>query len=403
MQRVTDLNLYHLPIGEQLFANNPNPHMLAAFKKHNWLATSDFGVLITDQEAVDDLLRMDKLLKTPANHVIEIMGGEGTNWARFQHECLIAQDGESHMRIRSAVNRAFTPRAANSHKQRIQEVVTSLLDSWAPKGRFDFEDFASRFPVAVMFGLLGIPREHIEDVKYWLEMLGQSFSLNRELFPEINKAFNGLWDFADDLMAKRREQDEADDSDILGVLVEAEEAGTLSHNEVLDLILFMFAGGYDTSKNQLGHIMNFMIDRPEMWERCAVDRNFCEQVTDEAMRHSGVPTSYRNVAEEFEYRGVSFPVGTMLIFPLGIVGRYSGPYDSPMEFIPGRKNGKRHTVFGRGMHICLGQFIAKLQIVEGLHLMAKRLKNPQHDGDIVWRLFPGVWGPLEFPIVFDAA
>jgi len=108
------------------------------------------------------------------------------------------------------------------------------------------------------------------------------------------------------------------------------------------------------------------------------------------------------VATAFEYRDVHFPVGTMLIFPLGIVCRYSGPFENPMEFNPERDNAGRHTVFGRGMHICLGQFLAKLQIAEGLHLMAQRLRNPQRDGEMVWRLFPGVWGPLRLPIKFDA-
>jgi len=400
---VNDLDLYELSIGTQEFANEPNPGMIAAREQHPWLAKTEFGIMITERDALDELLRRDDVLKTPADHIVEIMGGEGTNWARFQHECLIARDGETHARIRGVVNRAFSPKGVSAYKERIREVISDLLDVWAPKGAFDFEEFASRFPVAVMFGMLGIPREKIEEVKHWLEAIGQSFSLNRAIFPEINEAFNGLWDFAEDLVKKRRAEGNPAEMDVLDVLIEAEGDGVLSHNEVIDLILFMFAGGYDTSKNQLGHIMNFMLDRPELWERCAEDRAFCEQVMDETLRHSGVSTSYRNVATEFEYRDVTFSVGTMLIFPVGIVCRYSGPFDEPMEYRPGRENAKRNTVFGRGMHICLGQFLARLQMAEGLHQMAKRLKNPRRDGELVWRLFPGVYGPLELPIVFDAA
>lgn len=74
-----------------------------------------------------------------------------------------------------------------------------------------------------------------------------------------------------------------------------------------------------------------------------------------------------------------------------------------MEFQPGRSNGKHHTLFGRGMHICLGQFLARLMIGEGLHMMAKRLKNPRRDAPIEWRLFPGVWGPKHLPIAFEPA
>lgn len=401
MPIITELDLYDLPIGEQIFANDPNPHMIAARKQHPWLAKTDFGIVITEYDACNEIMLMDDKLKTPCEHVIEIMGGEGTNWARFERECLIARDGAAHERVRSAVNQAFSPRAVKAYVERIQKVVTELLDDWAPKRHFDFEAFASRFPVAVMFGLLGIPRARIDEVKHWLEMLGQSYSLDRSIFPNINDAFEGLWEFAEKLVATRRGSGNAGAPDLLDALIEAEDAGTISATERNDMILFLFAAGYDTSKNQLNHIVNLLLDRPHMWERCAANRRFCDDVVSETLRHSGVSTSYRNVAAEMEYRGVTFPVGTMLIFVVGVVCRYSGPFENPMEFIPGRANGTRFTVFGRGMHICLGQFLARLQIAEGLHLIAQRLTNPRRDGEMAWRLFPGVWGPRKLPIAVD--
>jgi hypothetical protein len=59
MRLVTELDLHSLPIGEQLFANDPNPHMIAALERHSWLATSDFGIIITDNEALAELMLMD--------------------------------------------------------------------------------------------------------------------------------------------------------------------------------------------------------------------------------------------------------------------------------------------------------------------------------------------------------
>jgi len=403
MPDVSKLDLYELSLDEQYFADDPDPHMLAALARHPWLARSSFGIVVTERDAVDELLRMDDRLKTPADHIVRIMGGEGTNWARFEHECLIARDGDAHTRIRSAVSRAFTPRAVDGYRERIGSVVSGLLDEWAPRGRFDFEDFASRFPVAVVFGLLGVPQTHLEDVKEWLEILGQSFSLNPALFPQIDGAFNRLWDFAEGLVQQRLAAGCGGDADILDVLIAAETGGSLSRTEVLDLLLFLFTAGYDTSKNQLGHIVNLLLDRPALWDRCANDREFCAEVVEESLRQSGVATSYRNVVLDLHYRGVTFPAGTMLIFPLGVVCRYTAQFDQAIEFCPGRPDARRHTAFGRGVHLCLGQFLARLQIAEGLHLIARRLQNPRRDGEMVWRLFPGVWGPLRLPIAFDAA
>jgi cytochrome P450 len=403
MLNVSELDLYHLPIGDQLFADDPNPHMLAAREKHSWLARSDFGTVVTEYAALDEIMRMDDKLKAPCEHVIDIMGGAGTNWARFQRECLIARDVGEHERIRSAIKKVFTPKAVSAYRARINQVVVELLDDWVPKGRFDFEAFASRFPIAVMFGLLGIPREPIEEVKDWVEMLGQSYSLDRSIFPQIRDCFDRLWGFAEELVKERKGTEVPGEPDLLDAMIEAETGGYLNATEIGDIILFLFAAGYDTSKNQLGHIMNMLLELPELWKRCAQDRSYCDAVVDEALRHSGVPTSYRNVAYDTEYRDVKFPVGTMLIFPTGIVCRYSGPFENPMDFNPDRSNAKRNTAFGRGMHNCLGQFLARLQMAEGLHLMAQRLKNPRRDGPLVWRLFPGVWGPKHLPIAFDGA
>jgi cytochrome P450 len=401
MTSVLDLKLHSVPIAEQCFGDDPDPHMLAAREVHPWLAASDFGFVITDYDALDAILRKDDNLKTPANHVIELMGAEGSNWARFQREFILARDGEAHDRIRASVKHAFSPRAVATYRDRIHLVLSQLLDEWAPKGRFDFEEFATRFPITVMFGLFSIPGEKLESVRDWLEMIGQSFSLDQSLFPRISDAFDNMWVFIDGLIEARKASGPGTTPDLLDALIAGETERTMSPTELRDLILILFSGGYDTSRNLLGHIMNFMIDRPQLWRLCAEDRRYCDDVVDEALRYSGVTTTFRNVARSFEYQRVTFPEGVMLIFPLSIVCRYSGPFEDSLRFEPGRANAKRITSFGRGIHICLGQYLARLQIAEGLHLIAQRLRDPRHDGDVVWRVFPGNWGPKELPIVFE--
>ena len=78
-------------------------------------------------------------------------------------------------------------------------------------------------------------------------------------------------------------------------------------------------------------------------------------------------------------------------------------FADPLRFDPERENAGRHLAFGRGAHICMGMFIARAQLQEGLHLIAQRLKNPRLNGKIVWRQFLGAWGPRDLPIAFDPA
>jgi cytochrome P450 len=403
MPNVAELDLYELPIGTSAFAANPNPDMLAARKKHGWLAKSEFGTVLTDYDAIEDMLRMDETLKPASSMVAEIMGGAGSNWARFQIDILLGADGHKHDHVRAAVTMDFTPKAISAYRTRIQEILTELLDAWAPKGRFELAEFSSRFPISVMFGVLGLPRRRVEEVKDWLEVMGLSFSLDRSVFPEINKAFNNLWTFAEDLVKERRAEGDGGTPGLLDRLIVSHDTGAITYEELIDMIITLFVAGYDTSKNQLGQIMNIMTERPDIWQRCAEDRAYCDDVVDEALRHTGVATTYRLVESATVYRGVTFPVGAMLVFPLSVVGRYSGPFADGMEFKPGRENAKRHQGLGRGMHICLGQHLVRLLVGEGLHAMSKRLKNLRRDGEVTWRSFTGVWGPKELPLAFDAA
>jgi cytochrome P450 len=212
--------------------------------------------------------------------------------------------------------------------------------------------------------------------------VGQSFSLDRALFPLIRRAFDDLWEFVDGLVNERKASPNRGEPDLLDAVIAVEGEGKMNPTELRDLLVFLFVAGYDMSKNQLTHIMNFMLDRPVQWQWCASDRSYCDKVVDEVLRYSGVATSHRNVAHELEYRGVTLFPGTMLIFPMGIVCRYSGPFENGLVFDPERPNANRHTAFSRGIHVCLGQYLARLQIAEGLHVIAQRLKNPRRDGKI---------------------
>jgi cytochrome P450 len=111
----------------------------------------------------------------------------------------------------------------------------------------------------------------------------------------------------------------------------------------------------------------------------------------------------RIVTESFEYRGVVIPEGTMLFFPLSVSGRDPAVFGDPDLFNPERLERNLTQGFGRGMHLCLGQFLAVANVEEGLHLLAKRIANPRLVGEVNWKLFPGVWGITSLPIAFDDA
>ncbi|MGB8366638.1 MAG: cytochrome P450 [Rhizomicrobium sp.] len=403
MQVAHELDLAQLSIEEAEFAKDPMPYVEAARRRHPWLAKCGFGYVVHEYQAMKDLLSMDDKLTIATRTVVETMGATGTPWGRFMTEMMIAKTGEEHTRLRGSVAEAFTPRAVNGHRARMRSVVSRLLGEWAPKGAFDFAEFASWFPITVMCGVIGASPDVIPGLRKSLEMQGLSYSMDRTLLPAMEEAFEILWQFVDELILARKAANSGGSEDLLDALIAANTEGRLNDYELRNLLIFLFAAGYDTSKNMLTLIMHVMLQRPEQWKRCAEDLEYCSKVVEETLRYHSVSNLPRTVTQEFVYRDVLFPKDTFLFFMLTLAGRDPTAFPNPLVFDPERVHTNRHMAFGRGSHICLGMFLARAQIEEGVHLIAQRIANPRLAGEVTWRPFPGVWGIKSLPVAFDPA
>ena len=404
MQPITELSLPYLPIGSPEFAQDPISRFNAARALHPWLAKTDYGYVITEYAAIKDLLGMDAQMRPPHELIIDAMNARGSRWERFQMESLLAIHNADHKRIRDVVAPMFTPRAANQHRALMRQVISRLLDEWAPKGRFDFEEFASYFPITVMCSLLGASPSIVPGLRSSLEALGLSFNMIPGFLPQLEKACEVLEDALAELIAARRAGRRLNsEPDLLDPLLEARDSGGISEGELKSLLIFLFVAGYDTSKNVLTFIMYEMLQRPEMYARCAADLAYCHKVVEESLRYRSPGTSARLTNVDLAYRDVMIPKDSMLFLPNGIAARDPSAVSDPDKFDPDRQQVNRHIGFGRGMHLCLGQFIARAQIEEGLHQIAQRIKNPKLTGPYGYRPFPGVWGLKGLPIEFTPA
>jgi cytochrome P450 len=315
---------------------------------------------------------------------------------------MLSAHHESHKRMRDVLVPKFTPRQANANRELMRRVISQLLDEWAPKGSFDFEDFASFFPITVMCTMIGAPPSAIPSLKASLEALGLSASMKLEHVPALQEGYVIMDDFVRDLVARRRDGERLRaEPDLLDDLIGAVDSGGISEQELYDLLVFLFVAGYDTSKNMLTLIMDQMVDQPDLYRRCAEDPGICRKVMDETLRWFSPGTIPRVTSQDVTYRDVVLPKGTPLFFPVSIAGRDPDAFAEPDRFDPEMARKARHMAFGRGMHICLGQFIARAQIEEGLHLIARRLRNPHQTAPNGWRGFLGVWGLNGLPLAFE--
>lgn len=405
MQLISQLTLPHLAMEEPGFARNPFPHFDDARARHPWLATSNLGYVVTNYNAVRDLMALEaRHMRMPYDLIVDAMGARGTAWGRFQEGHMLGKTGAEHKRLRDILAPAFTPRRANLHRPLMREVIESLLDEWAPKAEFDFEEFASWFPITVMCKMIGASPEVIPGIRANLETMGLSIAMDRTMLPQLDAAVQALDDFVNELIDTREKTYRAgDQADLLDLLMEAMIASGMSRREFGDLLIFLFGAGFDTSKNILTLAMWELIQHPDDYRRCADDPDFCARVIDESMRMHSVTNTNRLVTVEIAYRDVLIPEGTNLWFPWSVAARDGTAIENADTFAPSRSQSHPHVGFALGAHMCLGQFIARAQLSEGLHQIAQRITTPTSPGPAGWRPFPGVWGIRGLPITFEPA
>jgi cytochrome P450 len=405
LQSLANIALPRLSMEDPAFAENPYPHFDAARAQHPWLATSNIGYVVTSYRAVRDLMALESgHMRMLYDLIVDAMGARGTAWGRFQEGHMLGKSGAEHRRLRDMLAPAFTPRRANLHRPLMREVIAPLLDEWVPRRAFDFEEFASWFPITVMCRMIGASTDVIPGIRSNLETMGLSIAMDPRLLPELDAAVQALDGFVNDLIdAREKTYRPGDENDLLDLLVEAMIAGGMSRREFGDLLIFLFGAGFDTSKNILTLAMWELIRHPDIYRRCAEDAAFCARVIDESMRMHSVTNTNRLVTEPIAYREVLIPAGTNLWFPWAVAARDPSAVDRADVFDPDREQRHPHVGFALGAHMCLGQFIARAQLAEGLHQIARRIRNPRSSGPAGWRPFPGVWGIRGLPIAFDPA
>jgi len=402
---LTGLDLPFLPIEDPEFSLNPVEQFSAAREHHPWLARTSVGYILTEHAAMRGIMRNDADMVIGFNEVVEYMGATGTPWGEFIKGTIQTQTGETHLRLRNALRSAFSPRMTNRYRGVMREQVNELLDEWLPKGRFDFEEFASYYPISVVCRMIGMPTDIIPNIRSSLEALGLAMSMDRKFLPQLQESTMLLEETAREVVAGRRAGKRlSDERDLLDVVMEASDRGEMSEEELVNLLVFMFVGGYDTSKNVIALIMHILLDKPDIYEKCGQSLDYARKVMHETLRFHSPATSTRKAVRDFTFRGVRFPAETLILFPWSVSGRDETSVGDPHIFNPDRPGLRQsHLTFGMGAHICLGQFIGMAQVEEGLHVIAQRLKNPRLVGEVGWRPFPGVWGVAGLPIEFDAA
>jgi cytochrome P450 len=286
---------------------------------------------------------------------------------------ILTVDPPDHTRLRKLVQPGFTARPMEALRPRIQQIADDLLDKaeraaaergeTAPHRTMELiEAFAYPLPVKVISDMLGIPEEDRDTVRGWTENL-----LSADRFrggPAEEETRAGLRDFIAylrDLFERKRR---APRDDLISQLVVAQEDGDrLDEDELLSMVFIIFIAGHVTTVNLIGNGVMALLTHPDQLAKLTAAPELAKGVVEETLRYWG-PVDFigRRIAkEEFDLAGTTIPQGAHVMVGLASADHDATRWEQPEAYDINRADAHRHIAFGKGIHLCLGAPLARIE------------------------------------------
>jgi cytochrome P450 len=330
--------------------------------------------------------------------------------ALYEHHTtsLVFNDPPIHTRVRKLLSPAFTPRALNALRSRIEALVDRLLDAAAERGQIDLiGDFAAAIPVQLIGDMLGIPQAERGPLRDWsLAILG---ALEPVLSPAQRhqgiKAVTEFKDYLRGLVARRQREGANDPAEILSTLIAGSEvaaAGSdgdrLSELELLHNCIFLLNAGHETTTNLIGNGVDLLLRHPEALRELAARPELIETAVEEFLRmESSNQLGNRRAASDTRIADVAMPAGTYVHLCIGAANRDPAQFPEPDRLDLAREP-NRHLAFASGIHICAGNSLARMEAQVAIGKLVARFASIERAGDFVRGGRARFRGFLRYPV-----
>ena len=321
--------------------------------------------------------------------------------ARQNPHLIVSMDPPEHTRVRKLLARAFTMRAVERMRPRIEEIAEGLIDDMMANGPpADFVGaFATPLPAMVISELIGAPGGDHERLRDWMDT---ALSITTRTPEQLRAAGEQMLAYLGQLIAAKRAEP-ADD--LLTALIEAhDEADRLSEPELLFTTYILLIAGYETTAGVLANSILTLHRHPDQLALLRDRPELIPDAVEELLRYVPVAkASLERVAtEDVELSGVRVPAGSTLI-PL----QYSANRDEALTTDPDRFDLTRrpvpHLTFGHGSHHCVGAQLARLELQAAFATLLRRLpelRPAEPVSAVVWKAGMLTRGPVALPVTW---
>ncbi|TCP47286.1 cytochrome P450 [Tamaricihabitans halophyticus] len=307
----------------------------------------------------------------------------------------IAMDPPDHTRLRRKLTGAFTVNRMKQLEAQIFDVAERQLDELARlTPPVDLvQEFALPVPSLVICELLGVPYEDRET----FQTNTAKFMVKDQSLEEKMAAYGAMNTYLAELvMHKRAEPSE----DVLSDLARHED---LTVEELTGAAFLLLLAGHETTANMLGLGAFALLENPEQATELRADPNLMPAAVEELMRYLSVADIfYRYATEDLELGGEMIGEGSTVVVSLLAANRDPRRFDNP-DVLDIHRNARGHLSFGHGIHQCLGQQLAPMEMRAGFAGLLRRFPTLElaiPPGEVKLRTDMNIYGVHALPVTW---
>lgn len=303
-------------------------------------------------------------------------------------------DPPEHTRVRLLVNKAFAKPVVAEFEGAIRAICAEMLDRVLLEPEFDATRLIAReLPMRMLGRILGVPDADLP----WLVSKGDALIANTDpdftthvldrmttdefrMMPFNSPAGAELYAYAQDLMAAKARA--GDESGVLHLIRQPDRDGNvISETEFRNFFCLLVAAGNDTTRYSIAAGIQALCHQPELLPDLHAGGAVWETMADEVIRWATPALYFRRTAtRDFELHGRTVRAGDKVLLWFASANRDEDAFDQPFR-VDLRRSPNRHLSFGQGgPHVCLGMWLAKLEVRVLFEEFAARVARVEQAG-----------------------
>ena len=318
----------------------------------------------------------------------------------FTMQMFIAMDPPKHDRQRNEVSAVVGPRNLAALADTIRTRVRDILDSLPVDEEFNWVDLVSiELTTQMLATLFDFPFEERRKLTYWSDVATMRVEPGGlcETQEERRAALRECLSYFQDLWHERAQKEPG--NDMVSMLAHGESTRNMEPMEFLGNLILLIVGGNDTTRNSISGGVLGLNQFPEQYDKLRADHSLIPNMVAEIIRWQ-TPLAYmkRVAREDTEIRGQIIKAGDKLAMWYASGNRDEEVFEHGERLIIDRKNARRHMSFGFGIHRCMGNRLAELQLKILWEEIMSRFRHIEVVGDPVRTRSPFVQGYSELPV-----